>query len=92
MDDHSKIDNRPIKDITLWACATDKFMSGWGQAPKFSYVAYPCTGLTSKQQNNLLAWMEKRGDFIRVRLNNNLPKVQKGSHLSVYDVPEEITE
>lgn len=89
MNDQRTKNTTPIKDIHLWACATDRVLSGWGYAPRSSFVAYPVNGLTWKQTKDLMDWMEKRGDFIRVRLNLNLPKTRKGDHLSIYDVPEQ---
>lgn len=88
LNDHRKPENQV--NCGLWAIATDKFMSGWGLAPNKSYVAYPLAGLSDKQQNELINWMEKRTDFIRVRINFNLPRLQEGCHCSIYDVPEHI--
>lgn len=68
--------------------ATDKFMSGWGQAPDKSYVAFPVYADTDYQHvGELERWMHKREDWIRVRTNSNLPRVQEGQHCSVYDLP-----
>ena len=90
--DHRTKDTRPIKEVRLWAVATDKFMSGWGQAPRTSYVAYPLDKLNEQgREHKLLDWMEDRTDFLRVRLNLKLPRLQDGDHLSIYDVPDQIT-
>lgn len=87
MNDHRTRDTRPVSEVRLWAVATDKFMSGWGQAPGRSLVAYPAD-LIDGRRNDLLRWMQKRGDFQRVRINLELPKLGEGDHLSIYDVPE----
>jgi hypothetical protein len=66
-----------------WAVATDKCMSGWGQAPGASYVAYPIYDWSDEQE--LVRYMEARSDFIRVRVNLNLPRLRDGDHLAIYD-------
>lgn len=93
LNDQRTEDTRPIKEVRLWAVATDKFKSGWGQAPRTSYVAYPLdlAGDNGSFQHRLLDWMEDRTDFMRVRINLKLPRLQDGDHLSIYDVPDEIT-
>ena len=81
--DHRKEDlDAPV----LWAVATDKFMSGWGQAPDKSYVAYPLYDY-NEDEKRIIRWMRGRGDFIRVRVNCELPRVREGCHLSIYDRP-----
>lgn len=86
LEDTRTLDTRPIKEVRLWAVATDKLMSGHGMAPRKSYVAYPVDelGYSSK----LFDWMAKRSDFRRVRLNLRLPRLHDGDHLTVYDAPE----
>ena len=84
------VDHR-TKDLDkplTWAVATDRFMSGWGQAPVTSYVAYPVYSLTDEQ--DLMRYMGERGDFIRVRINMRLPRVRDGCHLSIYDRPNHL--
>ena len=85
MNDHRTRDTRPVREVRLWAVATDKFLSGWGQAPRRSFVAYPADKTNT---DKLLAWMRARGDFQRVRLNLKLPRLHKGDHLSIYDAKE----
>jgi len=85
--DHRTKDTRDTKEIQLWAVATNRIMS-WGHAPRKSFVAYPAD---EADCSKLLAWMENRGDFQRVRLNLKLPRLHEGNHLSVYDVPTEIS-
>jgi len=75
-------------DPIMWAVATDKFMSGWGMAPRHSYIAYPIHEYNSDTHKKLMAWMRNRGDFIRVRENASLPRVRNGDHLSINDVPD----
>lgn len=78
---------RDLETPPCWAVATDKFMSGWGQAPDTSYVAYPIYDY--RDQQALLAYMRARDDFIRVRVNSALPRLRAGCHLSIYDRPLE---
>ena len=83
MQDHRTVDTESPQ---LWAVATDRFMSGWGLAREGkSYVAYPIYDATDEQE--LVRWMEERSDFIRVRVNVNLPRLSDGDHLSLYDRP-----
>lgn len=86
--DHRTRDTRPISEIGFWAVATDRFLSGWGQAASRSLVAYPLTGLGYKQQEDILAMMDKRQEFQRVRTNLHLPRLGAGDHLSIYDAPD----
>jgi hypothetical protein len=76
---------RDTQDPLCWVCATDKVMSGWGQAPGKSYVAYPVYSYDDKIA--LLDFCGRRSDYIRVRVNANLPRVHEGDHLSIYDRP-----
>ena len=80
--DHRKDDTA---EPLCWAVATDKFMSGWGLAPVASYVAYPIYSYDDQQA--LTRYMEDRSDFIRVRINAELPRLRDGCHLSIYDRP-----
>lgn len=81
--DHRTVD---LETPSLWAVATDRFMSGWGMAPDKSYVAYPLYDY-NEDEKRIVRWMRGRGDFIRVRVNVNLPRVREGCHLSIYDRP-----
>ena len=83
--DHRKTD---LDEPLTWAVATDKFMSGWGAAPDKSYVAYPI--YSNEDEQKLIEWMKDRNDFIRVRVNMNLPRVKDGCHLSIYDRPKQV--
>ena len=80
----------------LWAVATDRFLSSWGHNPgdraaghfvaPVSYVAYPI--YSSEDQRALTHWMEHdRSDYIRVRVNLELPRLRNGATLSLYDRP-----
>jgi len=80
------INDHRTEDTTepnLWAVATNKLLSGWGQAPGNSYVAYPI--YTHEDQCAVVRYMEDRPDFIRVRINLNLPRLKDGDHLAIYD-------
>ena len=91
--DHRTTDKRPVSEVGLWAVATDKFMSGWGNAPRKSYVAYPLDVLyQAGRDRKLTDWMDDRGDFQRVRVNLKLPRLQDGDHLSIYDPPAHVCE
>ena len=85
--DHRMIDTRPLKEVDLWLVATDRFLSGWGNAPDTSYVAYPVDLVPYSTLRDLECWMENRIDYMRVRKNCYLPRIRKGCHLSVYDIP-----
>jgi hypothetical protein len=87
MNDHRTRDTRPVSEVRLWAVANDSFMSGWGQAPGRSLVAYPID-LHDGRHSEILNWMRRRGDFKRVRVNMELPELREGDHLSIYDVPD----
>lgn len=68
-----------------WLCATDKVMSGWGEADNGkSYVAYDLEELTDRQIKNLTEWMESRNAFKYIRFNLNLPRGGRDDHLSIY--------
>lgn len=76
---------RDLEAPLTWAVATDKFMSGWGQAPDTSYVAYPI--YSYEDERELMQYMDDRQEFIRVRVNLNLPRLRDGCHLAIYDRP-----
>lgn len=84
--DERKDKTRPVEECL---CATDKFMSGWGQVPNgTSYVCYDVRYLNDQQKVALATWMDGRCDYIRVR--HNLRGPTRGTdrdHLSVYDPP-----
>lgn len=89
--DHRTEDTRPVKEVRLWAVATDRVLSGWGMAPRTSYVAYPLDKLNEHgRERNLLDWMDGRSDFLRVRINLKLPRLHDGDHLRIYDVPDQM--
>lgn len=89
--DHRTRDTRPVSSVGLWMVVTDKVMSGWGMAPNRSLVAYPADG-DHRQLAALYEFCDGRSDFIRVRTNLKLPRLYNGDHLSIYDVPTQITE
>jgi len=88
--DHRTRDMRPVGSVGLWMVATDKIMSGWGQAPSRSLVAYPADG-DHKQLGALYKFCDDRSDYQRVRTNIKLPRLYDRDHLSIYDVPSWIT-
>jgi hypothetical protein len=91
INDQRTKDIRPIKEVRLWAVATDRVLSGWGMAPRKSYVAYPLDKLNEQGRGSKLTdWMDDRTDFLRVRINLRLPRLQDGDHLSIYDVHDEM--
>lgn len=67
----------------IWLVATDRTMSGWGHAPRNSYVAYPTYGHEDRKVGR--EWLKRNDAFIRVRENLSLPRLRKGDHLSIYD-------
>ena len=70
----------------LWAVATDRVLSNWRNVSGKSYVAYPI--YSSEDQRALTHWMEHdRSDYIRVRVNLELPRLRNGATLSLYDRP-----
>lgn len=67
----------------FFAVGTDKFLSGWGQAPGRSYFALPC-----KNYDEALICagnLRKRGDMLRVRIVAGTwrPHLRDGDHLSI---------
>lgn len=71
--------------IGFWV-ATDKAMSGWGQAPRKSYVACP---VTSADDSDIVEKRFRyRTEFIRVRYitgRRYYPKMREGDHLHIYN-------
>ncbi len=68
--------------MTIYAVATDSFMSGWGSAPGRSLVAIKCE--TNEELDFALAKLEAREEMKRVRINLNLPRVSSNDHLSIW--------
>lgn len=87
VEDSRTVDTRPISAVKKWLVANDKFLSGWGRAPKRSLVAYPVDELSYERLDKLRAFCDLRSDFVYVRVQGNLPRMHDGDHLSIYDVP-----
>jgi hypothetical protein len=71
--------------IGFWV-ATDKFLSGWGNAPGRSLVACP---VTSAEDSEIVERrFNLRSDFKRVRWvsgKNFYPRMSDRDHLHIYD-------
>lgn len=52
----------------VYVVATDRFMSGWGEAPGRSIVAVECH--TSEEVDFAMRVMESRDEMMRVRFEN----------------------
>lgn len=92
VDDSRVFDARPVREVARWLVANDKFLSGWGHAPRRSLVAYPADAMSLKRLDELYEWCDERSDFVRVRVQERLPRLRDGDHLSIYDVPSRFTE
>ena len=72
------------REYTTWyAVATDKFMSGWGQAPRKSYYAIPCKNYD--QAERAVEYLASRSEmkYVRIAKAPYRPKMQDGDHLSI---------
>lgn len=82
-------DDRTQEEIAAtrgFVIATDKFMSGWGDAPHRSIVAVPFTDEEDKRK--VMSRMEKRNEMKRVRLvygKSYKPSLSGGDHLHIYN-------
>lgn len=70
--------------------ATDKFMSGWGNAKGKSYVSYDLTGLTDAQVTRLYGWMKQRGDYKLIKFAKMSQTPRAKDHLAIYTPPAHI--
>lgn len=68
--------------------ATDRFMSGWGQAPGRSLVAVPVTSY--EDQKDVTETLERRPEMLRVRfcMKTYRPRLYQGDHLHIYDTKD----
>ncbi len=69
--------------------ATDKFLSGWGQAPRRSIFAVPVRSY--EEARIVIDNMRHRDDMKRVRFicgNKYRPKLYPGDHLSIRDMSD----
>lgn len=65
-----------------YAVATDKSMSGWGEARGgMSYFAVACQ--SAEEARDAIRRMDRRSEFIRVRFNFHPPKGGPRDHLSI---------
>ncbi len=73
---------------TVLITATDKFLSGWGQAKGGnSKCAWACE---RKDWRNVLNWVENRSDmkYVNVNFNGNW-RPRNAAHVHIYVVTEE---
>ena len=68
-------------NVKLYVCATDKFMSGWGQAPNRSLYCVACE--TEEQAVDVYNRMKCRTDMKRVRITKNPSRAHKEDHLKI---------
>jgi len=72
----------------FFVVATDKFMSGWGNAPGRSFFAVPCESLEQAEivEDN----MHHRSEMKRVRIvgHDYRPKLRSGDHYSIRDMSD----
>ena len=76
------------KDVTIgFVVATDKFMSGWGQARSGrSIVARPVRD--TEECDRVMRLFEDRDEFKRVRYASGReykPRLRSGDHLHIYN-------
>jgi hypothetical protein len=87
MIDDRRTDTDKAKTVGF-VVATDRFMSGWGQAPGRSYFAIP---LRSWDEADVVREnMEARSEMKRVRVvgKDYRPKLHEGDHLSIRDMSD----
>lgn len=88
VDDRLELTQEDRAKYTYCVAATDKFMSGWGNASGGnSYVVFCCE---PKNGWKLDTWMQNRGDFIRVRkvLPSYKPSANYCAHVHYYVVTD----
>lgn len=69
-----------------YVVGTDRFMSGWGEAPGTSYYA---VAVSSTDEREIVeANMRGRSEMLRVRFNLRPPRARSGDHVSIVG-PEE---
>lgn len=69
------------KATALYVVATDRFMSGWGEALGNSYFAVAVPSLA--RANDVERRFRQRSEFKYIRINKHLPRGGKKDHLSV---------
>ena len=81
-------DDRTFEDIQRTiglVVATDRFMSGWGKAPRRSLVA--CPVVDDEDRERVERRFQLRSEFKRVRFVYGAlytPRLHQGDHLHVY--------
>ncbi len=70
-------------DTQGFVVGTDRFMSGWGQAPRRSLYAVPFRSYQEAEE--IEDWLNSRGDMLRVRVvgKDYRPRLEDGDHLSI---------
>jgi hypothetical protein len=68
-----------------FVAATDSFMSGWGMAPRKSYVATPY--FSYEDMKHVVETLERRPEMKRIRICDRKwrPKLSSLDHLHIYD-------
>ena len=72
------------KTHTVLVVGTDRFMSGWGNAPGTSYAAWACLPADTE---TIAHRIRARSDMKRVRVvdsRNYRPKLRQGDHFHIY--------
>lgn len=79
MTDDSRINKeQPLYFVTC----KDSFMSGWGNAPGRSLMAFAC--FTEKQVEAVEIALRGRSEMKRVNVNKGLPNLSKKDHLKIH--------
>ncbi len=78
-----KNQNKKTEKPWAYVVFTDSFLSGWGCAPRRSFYALPVS--SPEEAEIVLANGRARSDMKRGRVNNSLPRLRVGDHLSVGD-------
>lgn len=77
------------KEATVgFVVGTDRFLSGWGQAPNRSLFAVPVKDFD--QAEVVAENMRRRGDMLRVRIvgKDYRPRLYDGDHFSIRDMSD----
>ncbi len=84
-----RIDDRTTEQKrthTILVTATDKFMSGWGEASQgTSKCAWACR--QDQDYNKVLSWVESRPEMIYVNIRFN-PWYPSAAHVHIYVVDD----
>ena len=83
-------DERTPEEVKItqgFVIATDKFMSGWGQAQGKSVIAVPFKD--DQDMNTILSRVERRNEMKRIRIvygSEYKPRLSANDHLHIYDI------